>query len=101
MSPYSIKDYEEDGMFAYMDNKRTINETVGSKRKAGKGSAACTVTAPATKGKATCVKANQKEINDEGSKSSEFDLDDSNSYLALLYLYMDYCRHFSVCHRDY
>jgi hypothetical protein len=75
-----IKDYEEDGMFAYMDNRWTINETVGSKQKAGKGSAACTVTAPAAKGKATYVKANQKEVNDEESESSEFDLDDSNSY---------------------
>jgi hypothetical protein len=68
-------------MFAYMDNRWTINKTVGSKQKGGKGSAACMVTAPATKGKATHVKANQKEVNDEGSESSEFDLDDGNSYL--------------------
>jgi hypothetical protein len=39
------------------------------------------VTAPATKSKATHIKANQKEDNDKGSKSSEFDLDDSTSYL--------------------
>jgi hypothetical protein len=38
------------------------------------------VIAPATKGKAAHVKANQKEVNNEGSESSEFDLDDSNSY---------------------
>jgi hypothetical protein len=75
-----IKDYKEDGIFAYTDNTWNINKTVGSKKKAGKGSAACTMTAPATKGKATRVKANQKEVNDEGSESSEFDLDNGNSY---------------------
>jgi hypothetical protein len=75
-----IKDYEEDRMFAYTDNRWTINKTVGSKKKAGKGSAACTMTTPAAKGKATRVKANQKEVNDEESKSSEFDPDDGNSY---------------------
>jgi hypothetical protein len=75
-----IEDYEEDEMFSYTDNRWTINETAGSKPKAGKGSAARTVTAPAAKGKVTRVKANQKEVNDEGSESSEFDPDDGNSY---------------------
>jgi hypothetical protein len=76
----SIKDYEEDGMFAYTDNRWTINKTVDSKQKAGKGSAAFTVTAPAVKGKVIYIKANQKEVNDEGSELSGFDPDDSNSY---------------------
>jgi hypothetical protein len=75
-----IKDYKEDGMFAYTDNRYTINETIGSKKKAGKGQSACTMTAPAAKGKAMRVNANQKEVNDERSESSEFDPDDSNSY---------------------
>jgi hypothetical protein len=98
-----IKEYEEDGMFAYTDNRWTINETIGSKKKAGKGSAACTMTAPAAKGKATRVKSNQKEVNDEGSELSEFDpmVILTQYHSALLYLYLDYHRHFLVCHRGY
>jgi hypothetical protein len=38
------------------------------------------MTAPATKGKATCVKANQKEVNDDRSESGESNTYDGNSY---------------------
>jgi hypothetical protein len=99
-----IKDYKEDGMFAYMDNRWTINETIGSKKKAGKGSAACTMTAPTAKGKATCVKANQRRSMMKGV--SQVNLTQmvvilTQYHSALLYLYLDYRRHFSVRHRGY
>jgi hypothetical protein len=92
-----IKDYEEDGMFAYTDNRWTINKTIGSKKKAGKGSATCTMTVPAAKGKAMHVKANQRRSMMKGVSRvnlTQMTVILTQYHSALLYLYLDYRRHF-------